>query len=216
MEIPIDQAVSLIHEAAYGTLATNAAALPGYPYATVVPFVADHANAPVICVSALAEHTRNLLADPRVSLSVLQPGATDVQNARRLTLAGDAARFEPGPAELARYLRYEPAAEPLLALDFHFFRISPKTIRFIGGIARMGWIGEDAWRALPQVPPDTEAGLVQAMSLAAPAGVRVLGVDCHGIDYEIAGLRKRRGFPAAPLPLEAMEAAALGFVAGLG
>jgi hypothetical protein len=216
VNIPADQAVSLLHEAAYGTLATNAASLPGYPFATVVPFVTDQGHAPVICISALAEHTRNLLADPRVSLSVVQPGTADVQNARRLTLVGDAARFAPGPAGLARYLRYEPAAEPLLALDFQFFRISPKTIRFIGGVARMGWIGEDAWRDLPQMPPQTEEDLVRAMSLAAPSGVRVLGVDCHGIDYEIGGMRKRRGFPVAPLPPDAVEKTALALVASLG
>ncbi|GAB7541721.1 HugZ family pyridoxamine 5'-phosphate oxidase [Cupriavidus sp. 8B] len=215
MEIPIDQVVSLLHEAAYGTLATHACALPGYPYATVVPFVTDPASAPVICVSALAEHTRNLLADARVSLSVLQPGAADVQNARRLTLVGDAARFEPNADELARYLRYEPAAEPLLALDFQFFRIRPTAIRFIGGVGRMGWIGQAAWDALPQVPPGIEAGIVQAVCLAAPGGVRVLGVDGYGIDYEIAGRRSRMCFPHGPISLDAVEKTALAFAASL-
>ncbi|MFJ1259097.1 HugZ family protein [Cupriavidus sp. CuC1] len=215
MEIPIDQVVSLLHEAAYGTLATHACALPGYPYATVVPFVTDPASAPVICVSALAEHTRNLLADARVSLSVLQPGAADVQNARRLTLVGDAARFEPNADELARYLRYEPAAEPLLALDFQFFRIRPTAIRFIGGVGRMGWIGQAAWDALPQVPPGIEAGIVQAVCLAAPGGVRVLGVDGYGIDYEIAGRRSRMCFPHGPISLDAVEKTALALTASL-
>lgn len=215
VEVPIDQVVSLLHEAAYGTLATHACALPGYPYATVVPFVTDAASAPVICVSALAEHTRNLLVDARVSLSVLQPGAADVQNAPRLTLVGDAARIDPNADELARYLRYAPATEPLLALDFQFFRIHPSAIRFIAGVGRMGWIGLSAWDALPQVPPGVEAGIVQAASLAAPGGVRVLGVDGYGIDYDIAGRRRRRCFPHAPIALDALEATALALAASL-
>lgn len=215
VEVPIDQVVSLLHEAAFGTLATHARTLPGYPYATVVPFVTDLASAPVICVSALAEHTRNLLADARVSLSVLQAGASDVQNARRLTLVGDAARIAPNADELARYLRYEPAAKPLLALDFQFFRIRPTAIRFIGGVGRMGWIGAAAWDALPQVPPGIEAGIVQAVSLAAPGGVRVLGVDGYGIDYESAGRRGRRGFTHAPIALDALETTALALAASL-
>lgn len=216
MDIPIEQAVSLLHEAAYGTLATHASALPGYPYATVVPFVPDQSGAPVICVSALAEHTRNLLADARVSLSVLQPGATDVQNARRLTLVGEATPFEPDPDALARFLRYEPATQHLLTLDFQFFRLIPKTIRFIGGVGRMGWLGEEEWRAMPQVPAGTEVNLLREMSLAAPNGVRLLGVDCYGVDYEVAGRRNRQRFAHAPVAPAAVHKTALGLVASLG
>jgi putative heme iron utilization protein len=63
----VEHAIHLLHEAAYGTLATHSAILPGYPYATVVPYVPDETQRPVVCLSALAEHTKNLLADSRVS-----------------------------------------------------------------------------------------------------------------------------------------------------
>ncbi|CAG2154700.1 HugZ family pyridoxamine 5'-phosphate oxidase [Cupriavidus numazuensis] len=205
----IEDAICLIHEAAYGTLATNSAFLPGYPYATVVPYVPDHAHCPVICISALAEHTKNLLADSRTSLSVLQPGSTDVQAARRLTIVGDAERFEPSHALLARYLRYEPGTEQLLALDFAFFRLRPTKVRFIAGVGRMGWVERADWDAAPLLQELEEFNLVGEMSQVSRPGIRILGVDYYGVDYEVNGARTRQSLPNAPMTADATKEAAL-------
>ena len=58
-------AVHLLHRCALGTLATHTREPQGFPYPTVVPFAPDASHRPVILVSGLAEHTRNLVADPR-------------------------------------------------------------------------------------------------------------------------------------------------------
>jgi hypothetical protein len=211
----VEHAIHLLHEAAYGTLATHSAILPGYPYATVVPYVPDETQRPVVCLSALAEHTKNLLADSRVSLSVLQPEATDIQTAHRLTVVGEAERFEPSPAFLARYLRYAPGAEQLLALDFMFFRLSTRKIRFIEGLGRMGWLDKADLDAVGQLSEETETTLVREVSRVVPAGVRVLGIDCYGIDYAAGALRKRFRFPSQPLLPETIPDAALNAAPGL-
>jgi len=203
-----EQAIHLLHEAAFGTLATHSAVLAGYPYATVVPYVPDHAHYPVICVSALAEHTRNLSADTRASLSVLQPGALDVQNASRLTLVADVERFTPDAALLDRYLRYEPGTERLLALDFAFFRLRPLKIRFIAGVGRMGWVERAELDAGPPLQAQEESGLIASMSRMVPTGVRILGIDRHGVDYEAGGTRQRQHFPGSAPVAEAVEMAA--------
>ncbi|MBI3144035.1 MAG: pyridoxamine 5'-phosphate oxidase family protein [Pseudogulbenkiania sp.] len=215
VKIPIESVLTLLHESTFGTLATHSTQLPGYPYATVMPYVLDENHCPAICISALAEHTKNLLADPRTSFSVVQTGATDVQAAARLTLVADAERIEAVPELLARYLRYEPGAEQLLTLDFMLFRLIPRRIRFIGGIGRMGWLEENEWAALCRLPAVTEASLVQEVSLMVQPGVRVLGIDCYGIDYETGGQRQRQPFPAGPLQAETLRETALEFVAGL-
>jgi len=160
----------------------------------------------------LAEHTRNLLADSRASLSVLEPAAVDVQGARRLTMVGDAERFEPNPELLARYLRYEPGAERLLTLDFTFFRLNLRRIRFIEGVGRMGWLEKSDLDAAYQLPVDEEANILREVSQLPPAGVRVLGIDCYGIDYAVGALRKRIRFPSRSLPPEAIREAALSMV----
>ncbi|WP_024302569.1 HugZ family protein [Pseudogulbenkiania sp. MAI-1] len=209
MKIPIESALTLLHESTFGTLATHSTQLPGYPYATVVPYVLDESHSPVICISALAEHTKNLLADPRVSLSVVQAGATDVQATARATLVADAERIEAIPTLLGRYLRYEPGAEQLLSLDFMLFRLKPQRIRFIGGIGRMGWMEEKEWGELCRLPAATEADLVQEVLPVVQPGIRVLGLDCYGIDYEVNGRRQRQPFPDGPLRVETLRETAL-------
>ncbi len=194
MKLAIEPAINLLHGAAYGTLATQSTQLPGYPYATLIPNVVDEYHRPLLLVSALAEHTRNLLADPRVSLSLLEPGAADVQAAARLTLLGDAERFEPGALLKARYQRYLPDAEQYLQLDFMFFRVIPRRLRHIGGIGRMGWLDAENLAAAPSLSLDAENTLLESAQAAAARGIAILGIDCFGIDYQSAGIRRRQAF----------------------
>lgn len=206
MKISVDSALALLHEVPHGTLATLSTQLPGYPYATMVPCVLDQNHCPVLCVSALAEHTRNLTADCRSSLSIAKAeGPANIQAAARITLVGDAVRFDPSPELVARYLRYQPDAETYLALDFMFFRLQPARLRFIAGLGNMGWLGAADWEALPAVSPADEAALLKAATLEAPPGIHLLGVDCFGIDYEAKGRRQRQRFPDAPLAPEKLQ-----------
>jgi len=175
-------ALQLLHGQHYATLATHASQLPGYPYATVLPYVLDEQHCPLLLISALAEHTRNLLADGRCSLSVLEAGARDVQAAARLSLLADAVRVEPDALLRQRFLRYQPAAEQLLQLDFMFFRLNPIRLRYIGGVGRMGWL-EAAELADAGLSLQQEADwLAQAR---VPDGVRLLGMDGYGVDYRL-------------------------------
>ena len=77
----------------YGILSTLSQKLGGYPFGSLAPYVLDHAARPVILVSRLAEHTRNIDADPRVSLLVYESSG-DPQAAARITLSGDAMTLE--------------------------------------------------------------------------------------------------------------------------
>lgn len=191
MKIPPASVVRLLHGARYSTLATQSLAMPGYPYATVLPNVLDHWHRPVLLVSALAEHCKNILSDPRVSISLCAPGIDKVQEGARLTLVGDVERFEADALMRERYLRYEPEAEHYLQLDFMFFRILPRRLRYIGGVGEMGWLEAADLAALPSLAPADEAVLVDLAAGLAPHGVTVLGVDPFGIDY-LAGTSRAR------------------------
>ena len=215
MQLSLEPVLSLLHVAHYGTLATHSTQLPGYPYATVVPYVLDEHHQPVLCISALAEHTKNILADPRVSLSVIQPGCEDVQDSARLTLVADAQRIEADKALRARYLRYLPKTEELLSLDFMFVRLRPKRIRYIGGVGRMGWVEEADWGALPVLPTELEQQFLKETGVQLNARVKLLGADCFGIDYEVRGERQRQCFPDAPLTAERFATVAPRFAAEL-
>lgn len=215
MKLLPEPALTLLHLCGYGTLATHSATLTGYPFATAVPYALDAAHNPVLCISALAEHTKNVLTDPRVSLSVVQPGAEDVQDSARLTMVADAERIEPDEALRARYLRYLPRTEDLLMLDFMFFRLRPKRIRYIGGVGRMGWVEEADWAALPVLPAELEESFLEENRSQLTAQVKLLGADCFGIDYEMKGARHRQHFRDAPLTTERFATEAPRFVAEL-
>ena len=130
----------LLRQQQHGMLSTLSKKLDGYPFGSVTPFVLDHQARPVILISTLAEHTKNIEADPRVSLLTHDAG-TDIQANARVTVVGNCARMADQTALKARYLRYFPgAADYFSTHDFFFYRIEPKHIRFIGGFGAIHWI----------------------------------------------------------------------------
>ena len=210
MRIPVEAAIRLVHECPYGALATQSIQIPGYPFVSILPFVPDEAHNPVFLVSALAEHTRNLLADGRVSLLLSRPDGENVQTGARVTLMGEARPLDAGPALVARYLRYQPDGERYLALgDFRFFRLAPKRLRLIAGFGQMGWIEGATWCNGPVLPLEDEARLLQRLEAGAPEGARLLGLDRLGLDLERGGRRQRLDYPGVPEgDPHALEAAA--------
>jgi heme iron utilization protein len=187
----------------YGALATVSKKLAGYPFGSLVPFMLDHAARPVIFISRLAEHTRNIEADPRVSLLAHEP-TTDVQAAARLTLVGDATRVNDGVEALrGRYLNQFPGADPLFALgDFSFYRIAPVIVRFIGGFGAIHWISASDY-APPANPFDAdEPAIVAHMNTDHRHHLRdycrhhrqidarevaMTGIDCDGFEVRADG-----------------------------
>lgn len=214
MKIPVEAAIHLLHEAGHATLATHSTQLRGYPYATALPCVVDEAHRPVFCISRLAEHTKNLVADRRASLSVVGAESGSVQAGVRMTLLGDVERFDAAPELVARYLRYQPDAKQYLELDFEFFRLQPRRVRFIGGPGRMGWIEAADWNDLPELSLADEAQLLQQVAGNAPARTHLLGVDCFGIDYLANGQRARQRFTEV-CSAETLAATAPRIVSGL-
>lgn len=126
----------------HGVLSTHSVDLPGYPFGSLTPYVPSHAGEPLILISTLAQHTRNILEDARISLMVYDGQNPDVQAAARLTWVGEAIKVDAddtGARE--RYMRYFPdAAGYFEAHDFDLYRLSLKRARFIGGFGRIYWV----------------------------------------------------------------------------
>jgi len=128
----------------HGILSTHSARFEGYPFGSVAPFVLDHHCQPVILISTLAEHTKNIALNPKVSLLAFA-GTEDLQANARLTLLGEASKiFKDADADLrARYLRYLPQAASYFDMhDFSFYRIHIHQARYIGGFGKMSWLTE--------------------------------------------------------------------------
>ena len=138
----------LLERERQGVLATLSARRGGWPFASVTPFATDARGEPLLLLSELAEHTRNLRADARASLLV-QDSRTleDPQAGARVTLLGS---LETVGAEAARqrYLERHPRAAEFAGLgDFHVWVLHVSEARFVNGFGDMGWLGGDKLRA---------------------------------------------------------------------
>lgn len=160
------EARALLHQCYDGVLSTLSVAMPGYPFGSVVPFCLDRHSAPVILIADIAQHTKNVLADPRVSLIVFDRTADDLQASGRLTLLADAApvRAEEIGDVSARYYRYFPEARDYhLTHGFAFFRLAVKRLRFIGGFGAIHWLEPETVLDANPFDADTEASMAAHM-----------------------------------------------------
>ena len=125
------------------SLATGLAG-SGWPFASLVLTAPDHSGMPLLLISSLAEHTRNIAADNRVSL--LYDGTNDYTErltGPRLTLLGRAiACTEPDAKEV--FLAAHPSASTYADFqDFSFYRIAPERGHLVAGFGRIEWISWD-------------------------------------------------------------------------
>jgi heme iron utilization protein len=137
-----EQARRLLLRAYHGVLSTHSVDAPGYPFGSVAPYCLDRAGQPVILISRIAQHTKNIKANAKVSLIVAEDEADDVQAAARLTLLADAVRLADDREDIAaRYYEYFPNSRDYHAThDFDFYRLVLARARYIGGFGEIHWL----------------------------------------------------------------------------
>lgn len=198
--------ISLLHGAGDLALASHSTAVPGFPFVTSVAFATDEHHRPVMLLSRLAEHTKNLIADSRGSVLVSrQLGDGELA---RASIIGDVAEFEPSSLLIERYLRFHPAAEQFLQLgDFRFFRMDPIRIRVVGGFAQAGWLDGRQLLDAPHISLESEKALIEGVQPSIATGALLLSVDAYGVDYRKDELRHRVEFKTGPVGGDAAMAA---------
>lgn len=186
-----------------GTLATLTG--DGDPWASFVTY-GLLAGQPVLCVSNMAEHGRNLTGDPRASIAIVAPGTEgDPLASGRVTLAGIAHR--PTGEELAAaaeaHLSAVTAAKYYIDFsDFSVWVLRVQRVRWVGGYGRMdSATGADYAAAEPDPVAGHAAGAIahlnadHADSLAAMArtlggypdttAAVCTGADRYGLDLRV-------------------------------
>jgi len=133
-------AKTLLRSARFGALA---ALDPdgGGPMASRVGVATDLDGTPLILISGLSAHTRAIVADPRCSLLVGEPGKGDPLAHPRITLICRAEKLERGTDAWAaaerRYLNKNPKAKLYVGLgDFSFFRLNVEKASLNGGFGK--------------------------------------------------------------------------------
>ncbi|MEQ8605087.1 MAG: DUF2470 domain-containing protein [Marivibrio sp.] len=192
----------------------------GAPYVSLVLTACDFAGRPVMLLSDLADHTKNLKADPRAALLLDgTAGLAEPLTGARASLLGRIERVADA-AERARLQGRYVARHPSAALyagfgDFALYRFEIERAHLVAGFGRIHWI-EEADALLYPGSADAaglsaaESDVVQHMNedhsdavalyanrlLGLPgAGWRLTGIDPEGADL-------RRGGETARLPFD--------------
>ena len=207
----------LLRRARTGTLSTlNRDG--GTPYGSLVNVAADVDGRPLILVSNLAWHTRNLLADGRASLLVAEPPASgDALTGSRVTIMGVFRRTEE-PRVRRRYLARHPEAEGYAGFgDFAFWRLEPEIAHAVAGFGRIETLeAGEIFLPAKEMEEIEESAIVhmnedhfeqvQRLAGGKDGKWRMVAVDPDGADLSNGERSLRIGFPAPVFTVDELRA----------
>ena len=206
---------SLLRRSRQGALATL---MPGSgdPYCSLVNIASHPDGSPILLISRLALHTRNLLGDARLSLMLDERAEGDPLEGSRIMLAGQAEQADRDDVAILRrrYLNAHPSSEVFVNFkDFSFFRIRPTGAHLVAGFGRI--VDLKPAQFLSDISDaasllEAEQGAVdhmnadhrEAMNLyatkllgAKSADWRCTGCDPDGMDLQAGATTLRMDFP---------------------
>ncbi len=206
---------SLLRRSRQGALATL---MPGSgdPYCSLVNVASHPDGSPILLISRLALHTRNLLGDARLSLMLDERAEGDPLEGSRIMLAGQAEQADGDDVAILRrrYLNAHPSSEVFVNFkDFSFFRIRPTGAHLVAGFGRIVDLKPEQF--LTDISDaasllEAEQGAVdhmnadhrEAMNLyatkllgAKSADWRCTGCDPDGMDLQAGATTLRLDFP---------------------
>jgi putative heme iron utilization protein len=206
---------SLLRRSRQGALATLVPG-SGDPYCSLVNVASHPDGSPILLISRLALHTRNLLGDARLSLMLDERAEGDPLEGSRIMLAGRAEQASGDDVAILRrrYLNAHPSSEVFVNFkDFSFFRIRPIGAHLVAGFGRIVDLKPEQF--LTDISDaasllEAEQGAVdhmnadhrEAMNLyatkllgAKSADWRCTGCDPSGIDLQAGSITLRLDFP---------------------
>jgi putative heme iron utilization protein len=217
-ELPADNRLALrrvMRDARKAALATCLEGGNGAPYASLVTIALDHDLSPVLLLSGLSDHTRNVASDPRVSLLFDgTEGHANPQTGPRVTIVGTARRDD-DPRLAGRFLARHPGAAQYAGFgDFNFWRVAIDRAHFVGGFARAVWfdsplgLSPAAAAAMAEAEPSILAHMnehhFEAIDRMAHrslglegTGWRMAGIDPDGCDLALGERFARLAFSSA-------------------
>ncbi|MEY9124497.1 putative heme iron utilization protein [Bradyrhizobium yuanmingense] len=211
---PAKLAKSLLRRSRQGALATLMVG-SGDPYCSLVNLASHPDGSPILLISRLAVHTKNVLADSRVSLMLDERAAGDPLEGARIMLSGRAEEADSDKDLLQRrYLSAHPSAEGFVSFkDFSFFRIRPTGTHLVAGFGRIVDLkpeqfltdltgAEDLLAAEASAVEHMNADHRDALNLyatkllgAAEGDWRCTGCDPEGLDMQVGQATLRLDFP---------------------
>ncbi len=158
------EAQELLAAQSFAALSTLSQDLENYPFGSLVPYCLNHSGEPLLLISDIAQHTKNILKNSHVSLMAFAQNNPDIQANARLSYLGDAEKTQE-PGDYERYYRYFPDAKDYHKThNFQLFRVRCERSRYIGGFGKIFWVhAKDLVKPNP-FSPQEELGILQHMN----------------------------------------------------
>lgn len=210
----IKDARQLLYTQNHGILSTHSLDFPELPFGSLVTYCLNAQGIPVLLISQIAEHTKNIQSNAYVSLAIMEKNEERVQQSVRLTYLAKAQKVSKEDiVNCERYFHFFPETRNYYEmLDFDFYELKPQGIRFIGGFAKASWIDaedlnpryhfsikeENEWlEAIEQTQKSLVIQAYQALhkrTIAQDDNFFVLGLDCWGVDVSHQNRKMRIPF----------------------
>lgn len=167
---------------------------PGWPYPSLVQVALDLDGTPLLLLSTLADHTKNIAADPRVGLLFDgtvwgTAGGTQPLAGARVSVLGHAERSD-DPRHRARFLARHPGASLYAGFgDFGLYKVSVRNAHLVAGFGRVHWL-TSAELLLPKVPialAEAESDILAHMNTDHSDAIRLYATVLGGGANKWAG-----------------------------
>ena len=209
---------TLFSRATVATLCTMSRKQAGFPFGSLMPYALDEQGRPLFLISNMAIHTQNLRADPCASLFVTQTGdEREPLGAARATLVGTVSALPESDLAATRetYLSvHENSRYWVDFADFHFFRLEPVDLYYVGGFGVMGWVEPVEYHHAAVDPLAGQASEILAHMNADHVDAMILLAHAHsGITATEASMTAvdRLGFSLRLKTAEGMKGTRIGF-----
>jgi putative heme iron utilization protein len=212
-------------------LPSGTAGQSAWPYVSLVLVALDHDLSPILLLSDLAEHSRAIAADPRVSL--LFDGTAGLEQpltGARVSLLGRVAETRDDRLKRRFLARHPDAAMYAGFKDFRFYRVTPERAHLVAGFGRIRWLEAAELLTVPPLPElaESEEGIVSHMNGDHSDAVQLYagkllglsgsdwimtGIDAEGIDLRQAGQIARLAFETPLVAADQARKALISLVA---
>lgn len=173
-------------------LATQSGSIPGFPLTSVVPVGVTTDGKIILLLSDLAQHSRNIELDSRVSLMLHDDQEQNWQAATRLSVLGhmhvlsDIVGSDAYQAVQDSYYRSHHESIDLdQREDFRFWQLIPLRFRMMDGFAKICWL-DNIWPALFELDAQDRAHIEQRLPHRGMP-IRLLHACPYGVQVFEAG-----------------------------
>ncbi len=209
----IQESRTLMLKRDHAILSTMSVEYPGFPFGSVAPYAMNKEGHPIVLISSIAQHTKNVLADSKMSLTITAADGGDVQAAARLCLLGHLKPMEADEQAENRYFSYFEQSKLYFDVhDFSFYEFHPEAVRYIGGFGKIFWVDVADFFLPNPFFGQAEEGMLSHMndhhensirayamhfgklSIDEKMKIRMVGMDAEGMDIKVDELRLRIPF----------------------